>query len=153
VLNRNPDGGVVVLGQSLGGAIAIPVVAKEKFIKGAVIEAAYPSYRTIARDVLARSVILWILYPFYPFMISKKYDPVRFLAEIPPRPLFFIHGTADKVVPVKMTKMLYKKAREPKTIWIVEGAKHTGVRSIKRAEYERRVAEFFEAALNSPSRT
>lgn len=142
-LNRNPKGGVFIFGQSLGGAVAIPVMALRPEVKAAVIESSFPSYRTIARDVLKRSWITWVLYPIYPFFLPIKYDPVRYLDKIPPRPIFFIHGDKDNVVPDKMSKILFEKAKEPKQIWIVPGAVHIGARNKAGKEYEQRVADFF----------
>ncbi len=147
-LNRNPKGGVVLLGQSLGGAVAIPVMAKEPFVKAAVIESSFPSYRTIARDVCKRSAWTWLAYPIYPFLLPTKYDPVRYLDKIPPRPLFFIHGTADNIVPSKMTKILYEKAREPKKVWYVEGAGHIEGRRKLGGAFEKQVADFLSDAVS-----
>ena len=44
---RNPKTGVAVFGQSLGGAIAIVVAAKEPLVRGAVIESAFASYKSM----------------------------------------------------------------------------------------------------------
>ncbi len=148
-LNRNPEGGIVVFGQSLGGAVAIPVMAQSPEVKAAVIESSFPSYRTIARDVCKRSMITWILYPIYPFLLPNRYDPVRYLDKISPRPIFFIHGDRDGIIPVKMSKILYEKAHEPKSIWIVEGGDHIGGRRKEGDKYEARVADFFTAALTA----
>ena len=146
-LNRNPEGGVVLLGQSLGGAVAIPTMAKEPLARAAVIEASFPSYRKIARDVLKRSFLTWILYPIYPFFISKKYDPTRYIDEIAGRPLFFVHGKKDGIVPSTMSEILYEKASEPKSIWFIEEAGHLGGRRMEAENYEERIATFFTNAL------
>jgi len=148
-LNRNPNGGVVLLGQSLGGAVAIPVMAQLPQVKAAMIEASFPSYRTMARDILSRSVLTWILYPIYPFLLPNKYDPVRYLDQIAPRPLFFIHGTKDRTVPVKMSEILFARAHEPKTLWLIEGADHIEGRRKEGAIYEKRVADFFTSAIKT----
>lgn len=146
-LNRNPKGGVVLLGQSLGGAVAIPVMAEEPEVKAAVIEASFPSYRAIARDVTKRSAWTWLAYPIYPFLLPTKYDPIRYLDKIPPRPIFFIHGTTDRVIPMKMTQILFAKAKEPKSVWYIEGADHIEGRRKLGEVYEKRVADFFTKAL------
>lgn len=142
--------GVFVLGQSLGGAIAIVTTAKEPLVKAAVIEASFPRYRAMARDVIKRSALLWILYPIYPFFLGKKYDPDRYVGEISPRPLLFIHGTGDNVVPLKFSKKLFEKAKEPKELWIVPDASHMGVRPQEGELYERRIANFFSAPPSIP---
>ena len=75
--------------------------------------------------------------------------PVRYLDKIPPRPIFFIHGTADRVIPVKMTKILYEKAKEPKSVWYIEGAGHIEGRRQLGEVFEKRVADFLTQALAS----
>jgi fermentation-respiration switch protein FrsA (DUF1100 family) len=150
-LNRNPSGGIVLVGQSLGGAVAIPVMAQEPDVKAAVIESAFTSYRSIARDVTKRSVITWLAYPIYPWMLPTAYDPVKFVAKISPRPLLFIHGTADRVVPAWMSQELFDRAQEPKSIWLLNGVGHIEGRHKEGEVYEKRVADFLTNALTPPT--
>jgi fermentation-respiration switch protein FrsA (DUF1100 family) len=144
---RNPEGGVVIFGQSLGGAVGAVVAAKEPEVKGVVLEAAFSSYRSIARHALGSSFLLWPLYPVYPLFIPTKYDALRWVDKISPRPILFIHGDSDRIVPTKMSKVLFDAAKEPKTLWIVEGANHLQCRRKKGKEYEARLADFFKAAM------
>ena len=64
-----------------------------------MIQSTFTNYRSIARDVLKRSWITWILYPIYPSMLYTDYQPERYVSRLPRIPLLFIHGTADKVIP------------------------------------------------------
>lgn len=148
-LDRNPNGGVVVLAQSLGGAIAIPAMAREPIARAAVIQAAFPNYRVIARDVLKRSWITWILYPIYPQLLYTRYEPIRWVDRLPAMPLLFIHGDRDNVIPLRMTDALFRKAREPKELWVVPGAGHNDLRQQAGEAYDRRVADFFSKATSS----
>ncbi len=146
--NRNPAGGVVLFGQSLGGAVAAVVAAKEPSVKGAVIESAFNSYRAIARDVIKRSVFTWPLYPIYPLLVSRAYDPEDYVGKISPRPILFIHGDQDTIVPVWTSRKLFEKASEPKRLWIIEGANHLGCRRAGGKKYETTLAAFFKEALS-----
>lgn len=146
-LDRNADGGVVVLAQSLGGVIAIPAIALEPFVRAAVIQSSFPNYRVIARDVLKRSWITWPLYPIYPQLLYTRYEPARWIGRLPAIPLLFIHGDRDQVIPVKMTTYLFTRAKEPKELWIVPGASHNGLRQEAGNDYDRRVADFFSKAV------
>jgi len=50
--------------------------------------------------------------------ISKYYNFVS------PRSLLLVHGDADEVVPLEHAYRLYQKAREPKELLVIPGAKH-----------------------------
>jgi len=142
---RSPH--VALLGQSMGAAVATVVAAEEPAVEGVVLEAGFTSYRAIMRHVLRRSAWTWIVYPFYPLLIGHRYDPDRFIARISPRPILFIHGDADRLVPYRMSQTLYDKAGEPKEIWIVPGAGHLECRRKASAVYEKRIADFFTRAM------
>lgn len=144
---RNPETGVVLLGQSLGAAVATVVAAKEPLVKAVVLEAGFYSYRSIARAALKKSMLTWPLYPFYPLFLGSTFDPWRFVGKISPRPIYFIHGNRDKVVPSWMTEKLFEKAQEPKRIWIIGGADHLECRRDAGEKYEKNIADFFEKAL------
>jgi len=139
---------VGVFGQSLGGATAIQVAAKELLVRGAVIEAAFSSQRRMARAVLKRSFFTWPLYPIAPLFLTTHYDAADSVAAVSPRPILFIHGDADRIVPIAMSQDLYAAAQEPKTLWIVPGAGH--LECVKSADYKDRVIAFFAKTLQKP---
>jgi fermentation-respiration switch protein FrsA (DUF1100 family) len=140
---RNPATGVAVFGQSLGGSTAIVVTAQEPLVKAAVIEAAFTGHAAMAREALGRHIFTWPLYPFAPLFMNHSLDAIRFVDRISPRPIFFIHGDHDEIVPFKMSKLLFEKAKEPKKLWIVPGANHLEPRKKAGAEYEKAVGDFF----------
>jgi dipeptidyl aminopeptidase/acylaminoacyl peptidase len=51
-------------------------------------------------------------------------NPIDFVDKISPRPLLLVHGSADDVVNIDEAHRLYRKAREPRQIVIIEGAGH-----------------------------
>ena len=143
---RNPKTGVVVFGQSLGGATAIVSAAQAPEVKAAVIEAAFTSYHQMGKEALQRSAWTWLFSFLAPILVSHSSDPINYVDRISPRPIYFIHGDADKTVPVHMSRDLYAKAREPKKIWIIEGMGHLeGHRAGKK--YETEIVNFFTQAL------
>ena len=147
--NRNADKHIATLGQSLGGAVSIVVAAKDKRVQAVIVEAAFSSYRSIARHALAHSLLLWPAYPIYPFLLTRKYDPIRFVDKITPRPILFIHGEKDRVIPIKMTEKLFKKANEPKTLWKVSKAGHLQCLILETDHYKKKVVNFLEESLGS----
>jgi fermentation-respiration switch protein FrsA (DUF1100 family) len=111
---------VLVLGQSIGGAIAVYTVAHTPYkdrIAALVIESAFSSYRLIAREKLAQFFITW---PFqYPlsYLVSDSYSPIKWIRKVSCVPVLIIHGDKDPVVPMHHGEMLYEAARDPKEFW------------------------------------
>lgn len=51
-------------------------------------------------------------------------SPIKYVADIAPRPLLLVHGSEDEVVEVSHAHKLYGRAGEPKQISIIDGAGH-----------------------------
>ena len=51
-------------------------------------------------------------------------SPIKYVAEIAPRPLLLVHGSEDEVVEVTQAHKLYARAGEPKQLIIIDGAGH-----------------------------
>lgn len=54
----------------------------------------------------------------------KVISPINWIDRISPRPLLLVHGDADEVVPLEQAHKLYQKAKQPKELAIIHGAKH-----------------------------
>jgi pimeloyl-ACP methyl ester carboxylesterase len=67
--------------------------------------------------------------------------------QISPRPVFFIYGQHDQDNVRELNPGYYAHAGQPKTLWQVAGASHTGGIDAQPREYEQRVIAFLEAAL------
>jgi alpha/beta superfamily hydrolase len=50
--------------------------------------------------------------------------PINWIDRISPRPLLLVHGDADEVIPLEHARRLYGKAKQPKELKIIPGAKH-----------------------------
>lgn len=145
---RARNGGVAVFGQSLGAAVATVVAAREPLVKAAALEAGFTTYRAIAQYVMRRGWLTWPFSFFVPTMIVRRhYDPIDDIANIAPRPLLIIQGTADKTIPVGMAKKLFAKARDPKRLWLIKGAEHLLCQRVAGEKYQEAIADFFEDAL------
>jgi fermentation-respiration switch protein FrsA (DUF1100 family) len=137
---------LIVLGQSLGGATALRLLARDaEGVRLAVIEAAFASYRGIARDAAAQSVVLLPLVPVAaPMLPGAASDPLAALASIRV-PLLIVHGTADEVIPFSHGEQL-AAAAPPGTQFVrVDGARH--MESLTRPDVQRRVVEAMVAAV------
>ena len=73
---------------------------------------------------------------------------------IAPRPVFLIYAVPGIGEEDIRQPQFYAAAGEPKQIWRVPGADHTGGLEAQPVEYERRVIEFLDRALlTSPERS
>ncbi len=120
-------GPVIVLGQSLGGAIAVYAAAgvpDRGMLKAVVIDSAFSDYREIVRDKLSEFIVTR---PFqYPASIffNDDFSPVEWIKKINPVPVLLTHGTLDRVVPFRHGTELYGAALSPKEFWPAEGKGH-----------------------------
>jgi fermentation-respiration switch protein FrsA (DUF1100 family) len=118
---------LVVFGQSLGGATALRVLARDADgVRLAVIDSAFASYRGIARDAAIDSVVLAPLLPLAGLLPDAASDPITALSApaLQGLPLLFVHGAADRVIPPRHSEQLYAAAAEPKRLLRVPGAHH-----------------------------
>ena len=124
-----------LLGFSGGAAVSVYVAAGDKRV-AAVVAGACPAEfgdwtRAEPRPLIEHFRSIGAIrdkdFPSSPqdwldgFEIVK---PIDYIAQISPRPLLIVHGSADDIVSVEDAHRLYAKAGEPKELSIVEGAGH-----------------------------
>lgn len=120
--------GVFVLGQSLGGALALYAVAKSPArdrVDLIVVDSAFSSYRRIFREKVAATVIGWPVSWPLGFTVNDEFSPERTLPLTAGVPILFIHATGDPVVGFSHSERLFELASEPKGFWTVRGGGHT----------------------------
>lgn len=140
---------LVVFGQSLGGAVAIVVVAERKDVAGVAVEGAFSDYRHIAAWHMRRNPLLFLFAGLVPrLMMSDGYDPIDFVAKISPRPIFIMHGREDEIVAPQMAKELYEAAGEPKALWLIDDAGHYCALDERADEARPRLLEFFNLCIS-----
>lgn len=155
---RMPDARIGVFGGSMGAAIAIMGSSQRPDVLAVVADSPFARHS----DVISFRVRQQVHLPGQPFARISDYflyrmagyrssdmEPVRWVAQLAPRPLLVIHGTHDTSIPVEQSVKVYEAAREPKELWIGEGAEHCGTYFLDRAAYCQRVSSFFDAALGA----
>jgi pimeloyl-ACP methyl ester carboxylesterase len=73
----------------------------------------------------------------------------RVMHKLAGRPLFMIHGGGDTYIKPEMAQALFDRARLPRELWLVPGAKHNQAIHCAGEEYRQRVLSFFEQQLAS----
>ena len=64
-------------------------------------------------------------------------------------PVLFIHGGADVYVPTYMSRQMYERKKGSKALYLVPEAGHARSIHMNPEEYEKKVFEFVEKALNN----
>ncbi len=143
---------LVVFGQSLGGAVAVPVAALAPAgqVKLLVVDSTFSSYRRTARGVLSG---FWVTWPFqWPlsFLVSDSFSPDEYITKIDV-PFLAMHSPDDHVVPYVYGKELFDLARmQDKTFWKIDAKGHTNAFRADDSIYRDRFVAYVCQRLASP---
>ncbi|OHC63824.1 MAG: lysophospholipase [Rhodocyclales bacterium GWA2_65_20] len=116
-------GRIVVFGESLGGAVAAGLAARER--PGALIlSSAFVSARELAAD----------LYPWLPtrWLLRLHYDTRAELAAVR-CPVLVAHSQDDDIIPFRHGRMLFEAAAEPKAFLQLAGGHNDGFIFMRQA--------------------
>ncbi|MBI4347519.1 MAG: alpha/beta fold hydrolase [Elusimicrobia bacterium] len=145
-----------LFGLSMGGALALWAAAKWPFFRCAAVEAPFPSFNR----VVGRYTYNGYRLPYFPFawaalrMIRLRlgedpepYSPIYHVDKISPRPLLFIAGELDTLMPLDDVRELYERAGRPKDLWVIDGAAHGKCWKTAGQSYRDRLLEFYDRNL------
>jgi len=143
------------IGLSVGGEMLIEAAAESNDLAAVVSEGA--GVRSI-REALAipgtrmkiETALFHLALTSGTALFSSNLPPASLVdlsARIAPPPVFFIYAVPGQGGEAELTEAFYEAAREPKDIWLVPGAEHTGGIEAQPEEYERRVVGFFDDTL------
>jgi len=125
----------LIVGHSLGGAIATDLAVRHPEAAGLVLEATFTS----AEEMVDRSA--WGMLPVS-LILTQKFDALSKIARVH-MPVLVIHGTDDAIVPFAMGERLYAAANAPKRFVRVEGAGHHNLSGVAFDEYRKALGELF----------
>lgn len=141
---------LVVLGQSLGGALALAALDRDggEGVRAVVLDSTFASYRAVARLKLASLWLTWPLqHPLSALMISDRWAPKRLIGRRKPVPLLMMHSVDDPVVPYSQGRRLYELAPGPKEFWKIEGSGHTEAFYARASRYRPPFLAWLDRAL------
>jgi len=149
---KAPGRPLVVVGQSLGGALALAALERDggEGVRGVILDSSFASYRRIAREKLGLVWLTWPLQWPLSFLVSDRLKPERLAARRKPIPLLMLHSTKDPIVPYHHGKRLFDAAAGPKELWTLEGKGHTEAFFAQGVEYRPRLREWIAKALAGP---
>ena len=124
---RGTPGKIVVYGQSIGAALAIPAVAQSKFrerIAAVILESSFYSYPGIVREKLGQFFLTWPLQYPLSWLFYSNFSPADFIGQLSPIPVLLVHGLSDQIVDSANSNKLYNQAKEPKQLWEFDSTGH-----------------------------
>lgn len=146
-----------LMGFSMGAAAGIIVMAKDPRVKVGVFSGGYAN----GMDVLTEQAKKIHGLPRYPLMPvvekllewrgdldSDEINPEKYIAQISPRPVYIMHGTADQTVDFSHGQRLFAAAKEPKLFWQAQGGRHTRLWQHNKEKAENSVVDFFNRYLH-----
>jgi pimeloyl-ACP methyl ester carboxylesterase len=154
--HKLPNEKVGVLGVSLGAA-AFALADGRAPVAAVVLEQMYP---TVERAVEIRTRLhIGPLAPIFAPLLCVEMQSRLKIPEERLRPLdrmgklgapvLIVAGTRDNYTPIEDARALFAAAPQPKELWAVEGAGHEDIHAVAKADYERRVTEFFGRYLGT----
>jgi len=128
-----PPGSIILLGRSLGGAVAAALAVRHK-PRALIMESTFTSVPDRGAE----------LYPYLPVrLLSKaKYNTLGRMASIT-CPVLVVHSPEDEVIPFGHGERLFAAAREPKEFLQIHGAHDEGF-SLNGFRYQQGIADFLD---------
>lgn len=145
-----------ICGLSMGATVSIYGMANYPELRCAIFEAPFQSFNGVVMQFASNHFAL----PYFPFVWltlfiirlrlggdPEPYSPTFHIQQLSGRPLLFISGEEDQLMPLKRVRGLYEMAGEPKEFWAVPKATHGRCQEVAGKEYERRITQYFHTHL------
>ena len=156
--HQYPGQPVGLIGVSLGGASAL--LGSPLSIDAMVLESVFPNLRDAVHNRVAGILgpLSWV--PAELLLVQLKprlgidvesVRPIDHIREVG-CPVYVISGTLDCHTTADETESMFATAREPKRLWLVEGAAHQDLMQFDRAKYSKQVLAFFDQYLAQPTK-
>jgi len=147
---------LAVMGESLGGTVALLLAGEERDVAAVVVDCPFANGRLAVEDMLGRFLRLprW---PSAPMARALgiwatgrdlyEVDAERAARRLHGRPILFIHSAKDERLTPHNTQRLWEAAGAKDPVWWVPGVGHNQAWRAHPDEYERRVMEFLRKTV------
>lgn len=145
---EHPNEPIGVVGVSLGGASAL--LASPLRIDALVLEAVYPTIEEAVHNRVAAKLgplssipaelLLVQLRPRLGISASQL-RPIDHLPKVG-CPVYLIAGAEDRHTPTAETRAMFAATRQPKALWLIDGAVHEDLHRVSPVEYKTRIVGF-----------
>jgi uncharacterized protein len=129
------DQSLVLLGESLGGAVAVNLAARAP-CAGLILQSTFSS----AQDMSHLFFPLGLLRP----LAGVRFDSLEGIKKVA-APKLVIHGNADEIVPFELGRKLFDAAPQPKDFYEVPGAHHNDLVVIAGRGYFEKLRDFLKS--------
>jgi pimeloyl-ACP methyl ester carboxylesterase len=117
----------LIHGHSMGGAVAIDLAVRRPEAAAVFVESSFDSMYGMSTVKAAYRLLPIDL------ILTERFDSLSKLPHLT-LPVLFMHGTADPLVPSRMSSVLYGAASTPKHLLFVTGAFHSNLHDF--AQYQ-----------------
>jgi fermentation-respiration switch protein FrsA (DUF1100 family) len=148
IVERQPDPTRrFIYGHSLGGAAAIDLAAslgtgtgdaKGPPARGLIVESTFTSLA----DVAAALSVSWLPTSL---LLTQKFDSIEKIKTVD-LPVLLVHGTNDRLIPSRFSEALYRAARDPKKLLLIENGSHNNSMWMGDRQYQQALVELFGLA-------
>jgi len=145
---KHPQEPIGVLGVSLGGAAAL--LSSPLGIDALVLESVYLNINDAVHNRVAAQLGPLSVIPAELLLVQlaprlgispSRLRPIDHVSSVG-CPICLISGTEDRHTTAKETEQMFAAARQPKELWLVDGAAHVDLYSASPEEYKKRVVGF-----------
>lgn len=148
---------IVVWGHSLGAVAVMNAAAADSALQAVIAESGFPNLEPEVTTPIVRALtgrnptpstgwVLWFMERETGVPLGQL-DLYVALEKIAPRPILFVHGIDDSVVPVESSERMFAAASEPKALFLIPGANHSNLLEPDPAAYEERLLTFLNVTL------
>jgi fermentation-respiration switch protein FrsA (DUF1100 family) len=143
---RAGGGRVLLFGQSLGAARGLVAAAERpESVAAIVAEAGFTTHRAIGSAALGSNLLFRpIASLIAAALLPAGPEPVDALARLEATPILFVHGSADRVIPHRMSEQLHAAKNGPKELLLLPGVGHLDALDRGAPGYRERIVVFLE---------